>query len=193
MDGTDANRDVVLIESMTRADELRNESIPRHNNQRGKATTSRSKTSVWTTLAISGIDKDNKALCALCAFKSATVEGSSSNFMTHYRAKHKSSVEAVLSSAFFTQKNAVLERAIARQRNTQTLMESFPAPFGTAQKSGTTTKRCRTRRCGRPAHLCKATSVGSIGCPGDGNVHTLLWLFREEQNGVCKVAPCCVR
>ncbi len=45
-----ASRDIVKIEAMTHADELRNETVAYSNMQRGKATTSRSKTPGWTTL-----------------------------------------------------------------------------------------------------------------------------------------------
>ncbi len=52
MDDTDVNRDVVPIERTTRPDKLRNESVARRNKRRGKATTSRSKASFCTSLAI---------------------------------------------------------------------------------------------------------------------------------------------
>eukprot|EP00171_Calliarthron_tuberculosum_P016870 IDg16870t1 len=49
---------VVPIEPTARADELITGSIAGRNKRRGKATTPRSKISVWTTIAITGIDTD---------------------------------------------------------------------------------------------------------------------------------------
>lgn len=55
--------------------------------------------------------------------------------MEQYYAKPKHTAESFVSAASLTKKKAILGRAASRHFITQSLMESFAAPFVSARKS----------------------------------------------------------
>lgn len=76
--------------------------------------TLRSKSSVWATLAVAGVDKNGKVVCAIFGFKIAISRTSPSNIAVHYQTGHKQDATGISRGTSLTEKQAVMERAVFR-------------------------------------------------------------------------------
>ncbi len=87
------------VDPLARVNELHAKIVARRKERRGKATTLRSKSSVWTTLVVVGVDKSNKAACAICGVKIALSRTPSSNIIPHHQTWHKHTAMAISKAA----------------------------------------------------------------------------------------------
>ena len=111
--------------SMSRANALREESNAHRNRRRGSSTISRSKASIWTTLAIERNSAEEKAVCSICSTKIALFGHSSSNILTHYRKWHRVTAAKVDKADSLPDKRTVMEEAVAMARRSQSSLTTF--------------------------------------------------------------------
>lgn len=126
LDLTNNESQNTLEEPISRAEQLRIESENRRAKRRQKSTTPRTKTSVWTTVAIKkplSIDTDF-ATCAICDRSIKVSLQSSSNIVSHYKNQHRKIYLQILSCDNVDSKRKVIVGHI-QNRKSQSTLNSF--------------------------------------------------------------------
>jgi len=172
------------------ADEIREKSNNKRNQRRGLGKTQRSKSSIWSTVAVSGEIEKSQAKCAIC-LKTIRVSGkSSSNIIEHYRKSHKQIYTRIDTSDSLDGKIGILRRSIASTHNSQSLMRTFATQGPRARATKTGSKNIVRIVCGILFAASRQVSFEALGSPElEAFVHSAGGTVSKSKSQYIKMLP----
>ena len=132
--------EVVEVDPSERANKLRSESDERGRKRRKTSETPVSRTSIWTSIAISSL-ADDKATCGICSTNISVPKKSSSNIIAHYQSKHGQLFKSIEKGNSLDEKRRLMEKAVDRARTQRYQMTLFLAPKKTPRAVSQDLKR----------------------------------------------------